>query len=68
MAIGNAVERGFTVYVYDEKGHLIFTQPKGNSASDGLKGYTTSTVNIKRGFTVYTYDTKGRLIYTTPAR
>jgi hypothetical protein len=68
MAIGNAVERGSTVYVYDEKGRQIFTTSKGSQPGDGLKGYTGGTVNIRRGSTIYTYDVKGRQISTTSAR
>lgn len=49
MAIGNAVQRGSWVYVYNEKNQQIFIQPAGNGPNDGLKGYTSSTVNIQRG-------------------
>lgn len=68
MAIGNAVQRGTTVYVYDEKNHQIFTVPAGNGPKDGLKGYTSGTVNVQRGTTIYTYDIKGHQTGTTPAR
>lgn len=44
MAIGNAVQRGSFVYVYDEKNRQISTIPAGNGKDDGLKGYTGSTV------------------------
>ena len=27
MSIGSAMERGSAVYVYDEKGHLLFSKP-----------------------------------------
>jgi hypothetical protein len=63
MAIGNAVEKGLLVYVYDEKGRQLYTK-----SGDGLKGYTSSTVNIKLGILIYTYDEKGRQISTTSAR
>jgi hypothetical protein len=68
MPIGNAVQRGSTVYVYDEKGRQIFTQLAGSGPKDGLQGYTGGTVNIRRGSTIYTYDEKGRQISTTYAR
>ena len=42
MSIGSAMERGSAVYVYDEKGHLLFSKP------GKLIGYTASTVSIQR--------------------
>lgn len=68
MAIGNAVQRGSTVYIYDEKGRQIATVSAGTGREDGLKGYTSSTVNVRRGSTIYSYDEKGRQISTTSAR
>jgi hypothetical protein len=67
MAIGNAVQRGSFIYVYDENNRQIFTQPAGNGPDDGLKGYTSSRVNIKRGSFIYSYDDQGRQAGTTPA-
>ena len=67
MAIANAVQRGSTVYVYDEKGRNIFTQFAGSGPNDGLKGYTGNSVNIQRGNTIYTYNDKGRNTNTTYA-
>ena len=69
MAIGNAVQKGAFVYVYDEKGRQLFSQSAGNaSKGDGLKGYTSTTVNIQRGAFIYTYNDKGRQISSTSAR
>ncbi len=68
MPIGNAVERGSLVYVYDEKARQLFAKPKGSRPGDGLKGYTGGTVNIQQGSLIYTYDEKGRQISTTPGR
>ncbi len=67
MPIGNAVQRGSTVFVYNEKNHQIFTQHAGSGPKDGLKGYTNSTVNIQRGSTVFTYNEKGHQIGTQHA-
>lgn len=67
MAIGNAVQRGSSIYVYNEKGLQICTVPAGSGQNDGLKGYTSSTLNVQRGGTIYTYDEKGMQISTTPA-
>lgn len=68
MAIGDAVQRGAFVYVYDEKNRQIAAIPAGNGKDDGLKGYTGSTVNVRRGAFIYTYDEKGRQKGTVPAR
>jgi hypothetical protein len=68
MAIGNAVERGSFVYIYDENNRQIATVPAGNGGSDGLKGYTVSRVNVQRGSFIYSYDEKGRQVGTIPAR
>lgn len=69
MAIGNAVQRGNLVYIYDEKGRQISAVSAGNSAKgDGLTGYTGSTVNVRRGNLIYTYNEKGRQISATSAR
>ena len=68
MAIGNAVQRGSFVYIYDEKGHQVTTVPAGNGPQDGLKGYTSSTVNVQRGAFIYSYDERGHQTHTTPVR
>ena len=68
MAIGNAVQRGAFVNVYDENGRVIQTIPAGFEPDDGLKGYTANTVNIKRGGFIYTYDERGRVLNTVSAR
>ncbi len=68
MAIANAVQRGSTVYVYNEKNQQIFTQSAGSGKDDGLKGYTGSSVNIRRGSTIYTYNEKGQQTGTQSAR
>ncbi|MCZ7657707.1 MAG: hypothetical protein M5U07_07535 [Xanthobacteraceae bacterium] len=62
MAIGNVVQRGSTVYVYDEKNRQLFSKSAGRGPKDGLMGYTASRVNIRQGNTVYSYDEKGRQI------
>lgn len=68
MAIGNAVQRGSLVYVYDEKGRQIAAISAGSGPNDGLTGYTSSTVNVRRGSLIYSYDAHGRQIATTTAR
>lgn len=68
MAIGNVVQRGSLVYVYDEKGRQLFSKPTGTGPADGLKGYTSTTVNIRHGSYIYTFDEKGRQKASTPAK
>jgi hypothetical protein len=68
MAIGNTVQRGSWVYVYNEKNQQIFTKPAGSGPNDGLKGYTGGSVNIRRGSWIYTYNEKGQQTGTTSAR
>jgi len=69
MVIGNVVQRGSLVYVYDPKGRVLtILSANGNRPGDGLKGYTASTVNIQQGPVVTTYDERGRQISMIPAR
>lgn len=68
MAIANAVQRGSFVHIYNEKNQQIFTQSAGSGTNDGLKGYTSSSVNIQRGGFIYTYNEKGQQTGTTSVR
>jgi len=68
MSIGNALQKGSWVHVYDDRGRQIATIGAGTGKGDGLTGYTSSTVNIKKGSWIHTYDEKGRQISTTSAR
>ena len=65
MAIGNVVERGNYVCIYDEKGNQISSISVGSGPNDGLKGYTSTTVNVQRGNLVLTHDEKGQVIRST---
>ena len=67
MTIGNAVERDHFVYVYDEKGQQLGTLFAGNGPDDGLKGYTSTTVNVRLGAVIYTYNAEGRQLGSTLA-
>lgn len=51
--IGVAIQRGSTVYVYNEKNQQIF------ALNGELHGYTSSSVSIKRGNTIYVYNERG---------
>ena len=68
MAIGNAVQRGTVVYIYNEDNKLNGSVPAGNGPNDGLKGYTPSRVNVQRGSLIYSYDEHGRHVGSVPAR
>ena len=60
--ISVAVQKGNTVYVYDEKNRILMTMV------GTLHGYTGGSVTIKKGVTLYTYNDKKRLISTNVAR
>ena len=67
MAVGTAIQRGNSVYVYDERGRLLYARPAGTNQEDGLQGFTAATVTIRRGRSIYVYDDRGRLLYARPA-
>ena len=67
MAIGNAVERGSMVYIYNEKGQFTATVSVGAPPPSGLKGYASSVVNIRRMDMIYSYNERGQLIGTVSA-
>lgn len=60
MAIASVVQRGFSIYIYDEKGRQLGIVRAGSGRNDGLEGYTSSTVSVRRGNSIYVYDEKGR--------
>jgi len=57
MAISTAKQSGNTVYVYDERGSVLFQR------SGTLMGYTSTTVTVKNGTTNYTYNDKGGVMF-----
>ncbi len=61
MAIGYAEQRGTLIYVYDQAGHQITSiSAVGRYSSDGLKAYTTDTVQVQKGRLLYLYDESGK--------
>ena len=62
LMIANAVQRGSSVYLYDETGQdlpvSIFTR------GGRLVGFTASTVSIQNGTLIYTYDDRGNILGT----
>jgi hypothetical protein len=67
MAIGSAIERGSSIFVYDEHGGTLFLKSRGTGPYDGLLGFTSSTVTVRSGSTVFTYDEQGTAIYANAA-
>jgi hypothetical protein len=68
MAIANAVERSSAIYIYNENGIQTAVSPLlGHGSNDGLKGYTSSTVNILSNGTIYSYDERGTQTAAYPA-
>ncbi|ODS93856.1 MAG: hypothetical protein ABS45_00370 [Comamonas sp. SCN 65-56] len=59
MPIANVIQRGPVIYVYNEKNQTLFTKIVGREPTDGVKGYTSSFVNIQMGRVIYTYNEKG---------
>ena len=55
VAISAAVQKGSSVYVYDESGRMLFQR------SGQLNGYTINTVSIKKGSNVKVYDERGTM-------
>lgn len=67
MAIGSAIQRRDTVYVYDERGRLLYTRFAGSGPQDGLQGFTSTSVTIRRGGSICVLDERGRIMYTRSA-
>ncbi len=67
MAIGNVVQRGPFIYIFNENNKQTGAVPAGNGAKDGLKGYTSSRVNIQHGSFIYSYDEKCQPLSAIPA-
>ena len=65
--IATVVERGSTVYAYNDKGSIITTLNRGSGPKDGLVGYTQGTISVRRGSTVYVYNPNGSIISTVNA-
>lgn len=69
MSIANAVQRGNYVFLYDENGNQIaeIRLPGGDSPPNGLKSFTSSSVNIQSGGYIFTYNEKGTRTGEMPA-
>jgi len=67
MAIGNAVQRGMLVYIFNEKDMPTGSVQVGGGPNDGLKGYTSSRVNVQLGSMIYSYNERGERTGSVPA-
>jgi hypothetical protein len=67
MGIASAIERGSQVFVYDERGQMLFAKPKGSGPRDGLLGFTGTTVTLRSGSVVFIYGLHGEIVYSKPA-
>ena len=67
MAIASAVERGSQVFVYDERGLMLFTKANGSGPHDGLLGFTGSSVTVRSGSVIITYGEYGQILYSKGA-
>lgn len=57
MAIGYAEQRGTLIYIYDQTGHQITSiSATGRYSGDGLKAYTSDTVQVQKGRLLYLYN------------
>jgi hypothetical protein len=68
MPIGSVIEGGLLICVYDEDGRTLFQMARGSGATDGLLGFTGSTVTARCGSIIYTYDETGTTIYAKAAK
>jgi hypothetical protein len=65
--IGSALERGSLIVVFDQRGMTLFSKVRGSGPSDGLLGFTGSTVTARYGSVIYTYDEHGMTLYAKAA-
>ncbi len=56
--IGFAIQKGSSIYVYDERG-----DQKCGQSGDALLGFTGSSVAIRKGSFAHTYNERGRQQY-----
>lgn len=62
MAIGNVIQRGTFIVIYDEHGRETARLLGGSGPRDGLQGYTSTNVNVRSGAFIISYDQRGRQI------
>lgn len=62
MAISAAVPRDGLIYVFDAKGKVTVRIPLGRDKTDGLVGFTPSTVTIRRGGLILVYGEDGAIV------
>jgi hypothetical protein len=67
MAVGNAVQHGTLIYIYDENFRQTTSlSSAGCTPSDGLVGHTACSVHVRRGALIYAYDEQGHILSKVP--
>jgi hypothetical protein len=66
--IGNVFEKKDAIYIYNDKGIISATIPKGNECDDGLRGYTQNQINVQKGDIIYSYNENGGQINSYPLK
>ncbi len=56
--ISTALQKGSSVYVYNERNGVAFT------TTGTLMGFTGSTVSVKKGNSLYVYNERGGVVST----
>ena len=64
-SIGNVIDRGGQLFIYDQNGRHIRTSGIGPNCY--LTGYTSSTYSVRNGNVIYTYNVQGRQISNASA-
>lgn len=62
MTISNAIERDGFVVIFNETGNQCASIQIGREPTDGLTGYTSTTVNVRDGNFSQTFDERGNMI------
>lgn len=62
--IGNVIQKGSTIYIYDEYNHVTGTIPVGKNSNDGLKSFTGEFVNVQKNGILYSYNGRGSVLAT----
>lgn len=61
-SIGNVVQTGSTVTVYDGNNRYLWSRSVGSGPKDGVTGYTASQVNLRSGNTITSYSADNRYL------
>lgn len=62
MTIGNVIQKGRFIVIYDERGRETARIMAGPNPGDGVQGYTSTNANVRYGRSIISYDERGREI------